>query len=177
MGGEIEKIYKEAFCQFLNRRIDISCFDQKIEQANLCFGPSNDICCNINSRYFSLLNKFYVNKLSNEDLVILGNKKEIDNEVLELVGRTYKECLKKENVSGVMYNPPKPKHYVDNGSLVLEFVYGRNTKKFSDGEYMEIHHQQKDFINGMVTEIKKDVEEKLGLNCEVFISKRVRANV
>lgn len=177
MDEEIKKIYKEAFCQFLNKNIDISSFDKKIEEANLYFGTSNDILCNINSKYFSLLNKFYFSKLSEEDLVTLRNKKEIDDEVLEVVKRTYKECLKKEGVSGVMYNPPLPKHYVDNGSLVLEFVYGKNTKKFSDDEYIEIYRQQKIFIDNMIKEIKKEVAEKLGINCEVFISKRVRTNV
>ena len=177
MSEEAKKLYKEAFYQFFNKMIDIVSYDNKVENACLYFGPSNDINCNINSNYFSILNNFYFSKFSSEDINKLENKKEIDNEVLELVARTYIECIKKDGVSGIMYNPPKPEHYVVNGSLVLEFVYGKNTKKISDDEYMDIYRKQKDFINSMVEELKKEVTEKLGINCEIFISKRVKTNV
>lgn len=177
MSEDAKKIYKEAFCQLFNENIDIVSFNEKIENANLYFGPSNDINCNINSKYFSILNNFYFNNFSSEDIQKLENKKEIDNEVFDLVARTYKECLKKNGVSGIMYNPPRPEHYVVNGSLVLEFVYGKNTKQISDDKYLDLYRKQKDFINLIVEEIKKEVEEKLGINCEIFISKRVRTNV
>ena len=177
MSEDAKKLYKEAFCEIFSRIIDIVSFDDKVENANLYFGPSNDIHCNINSKYFSILNKFYFNSFSSEDINMLENKNKIDNEVLKLVARTYKECLKKDGVSGIMYNPPKPEHYVVNGSLVLEFVYGKNIKNLSDDEYLEIYSKQKDFINSMVEEIKKEVKEKLGINCEIFIGKRVRINV
>ncbi|MBQ3297313.1 MAG: hypothetical protein IJG97_00760 [Bacilli bacterium] len=177
MNEKAKKIYKEAFCQFLNKNIDVGSFDEKIERANLCFGPSNDINCNINSKYFSLLNDFNFNKFSDQDLIILENKESVDNEVLEMVERTYKESLKKDNVSGVMYKTSLPKHYVKNGSLVLEFIYGKNIKKLSDEEYMEIYNQQQVFINNIVEEFKKEVSEKIGLNCEIFVSKRVKTNV
>ena len=150
MSEEIKEIYKGAFCQLLNQRIGISSFDEKIESANLFFAPSNDIHCNVNSKYFSVLNDFYLSKLSEDELVSLEGKKEIDSKVLEVVERTYKECIKKDGVSGIMYGKPRPDHYVENGSVVLEFVYGKNTRKLSDEEYMEIYRQQKNFINSMV---------------------------
>ena len=104
----------------------------------------------------------------------MENKKSIDNEVLDIVARTYKNSLRKDGVSGVMYDPPAPDHYVENGSLVLEFVYGKNTKKVSDEEYITLYKNQKAFIEAMTDSIKNVFFDKLGINCEIFVSKRVR---
>ena len=45
--------------------------------------------------YFSILNPFYIEKLSQEDINWLKEKKVADQEVLQLIERTYKDILKK----------------------------------------------------------------------------------
>lgn len=44
---------------------------------------------------FSILNPFYIEKLSQEDINWLKEKKVADQEVLQLIERTYKDILKK----------------------------------------------------------------------------------
>ncbi|MBQ3298044.1 MAG: hypothetical protein IJG97_04470 [Bacilli bacterium] len=174
MSEEAQRIYRDAFYIFLKQYFDSEAIDSIVDNANLYFGPSNDITYNINSKYFSVLNSFYFSSLTDEELIALENKKSIDNEVLDIVARTYKNSLRKDGVSGVMYDPPAPDHYVENGSLVLEFVYGKNTKKVSDEEYITLYKNQKAFIEAMTDSIKNVFFDKLGINCEIFVSKRVR---
>ena len=74
----------------------------------------------------------------------------------------------------IMYNPPMPEHAVKNGTLVLEFVYGKNTSIIPEEQYSLLIRKQKEFIKNISEEIKNEIKEKLGLNCEIFINKRIR---
>lgn len=176
MSEEAQRIYREAFYKFLDQTFNTSFLDSRVENANLLFGPSNDINNNIGSKYFSVLNDFYFSSLTNEELITLENKRVVDAEVIGIVENTYKNSIRKDGVSGMMYEPPRPEHYVENGSLVLEFVYGKNIKKVPNTEYIKLYRDQKDFINSMIEDIKQDVENRLGINCEIFVDKRVNSN-
>lgn len=176
MSEEAQNLYKEAFYKFIDQTFNTSFFDSKIENANLYFGPSNDMKNNIGSKYLSVLNNFYFSSLSNEELITLENKNKVDNEVLNIIANTYKKSIRKDGVSGIMYNPPLPEHYVENGSLVLEFVYGKNTTKVKEEEYIELYKAQKAFIDTIIKDIKEEVSNKLGINCEIFVDKRVKYN-
>ena len=157
-----EKRYGEIFYKYLDEVIDFKKYDEMIDNSSLYFGESNDIDHNISTKYFTVLNRFYIDELLEKDIN------------LDLVKSSYVDVLKKGNDENIMYNPPMPEHIVKNGSLVLEFVYGKNTVSLSGDEYVEHIKKQREFINKMIEVIKKDIKEKLGLECSIFVSKRIR---
>ena len=136
----LKKQYSEIFYKYLDSIIDFSKYDEKINASGLYFGKSNDIKHNISSDYFSVLNNFYVEKLSLEEQELFKTN------ALDVVKKTYINILKKDNQTMIMYNPPMPEHNVKNGNLVLEFVYGKNIVIIPDDQYLKFIKRQREFI-------------------------------
>ncbi len=166
----LEEKYRKCFGKYLVNIIDFSYYDQLIDNSGLYFGESNNIDKNINSKYFSMITKFFVENMSDEDITLL------ENDDLGVIERTFRNVIKKKNSTNIMYDPPMPEHYVSNGSLVFEFVYGKNTAKVPDDYYAELITKQKKVINDTCNRLKKEIEDKFGLNCVVFVSKRVKSD-
>lgn len=164
----LEEKYAQNFYKYLDNIIDFHKYDEKINNSGLYFGKSNDVKHNILSDFLSILNNFYVEKLSEED------KEKLNINDIEVIKKTYIDILKKGNDKMIMYNPPMPEHAVKNGTLVLEFVYGKNTSIIPEEQYSLLIRKQKEFIKNISEEIKNEIKEKLGLNCEIFINKRIR---
>ena len=96
-----------------------------------------------------------------------------DELLLYLIERTYKDVLKRGDDDMIMYDPPRPNHYIKNGSLVFKFVYGKNKENFSFDDYINNMNSQRDFIDGLVTNIKSEVEQLFGIPCSIFVEKRI----
>lgn len=167
MNNFLTEVYENEFIDFLNRNIDFKKYDDMIENANLLFAPSTSFKKNIESKYFRNINKMFVDKLPND------YKEIIKNDVTNVVEETYKDVLKKGDLETVMYNPPLPEHRVKNGSIVFEFLYGKNIKTLNDDEYVQNMIKQREFIDKVSELLKKEVEEKLNVSCAIFIEKRV----
>ena len=168
----MEEKYKEIFLKYLINKIDFRKYDEEIDNSNLFFGTSRSFVSNINSKYFNLINTFYVDKLSESDINIISNYED-DETAFSVIERTYKEVLKKGDSDMIMYNPPVPEHNVKNGSIVFEFVYGKNIKKFSDEEFIQVLSSQRIFINNLVTRIENEIESFMGITCSIFVEKRI----
>ena len=123
--------------------------------------------------YFSILNPFYIEKLSQEDINWLKEKKVADQEVLQLIERTYKNILKKEGVETVMYNPPLKEHAVSNGTLVLELRYGKNIRNLTGKDYVENMEKQRAFLEELTEQLEERIEEVLGMKGKISIEKVV----
>ena len=169
-------IYKLTLIKIIDSIVDFNDIDKKIENSNLYFGPSKTLQAspknkNINSKYFAFLNPLFIEKLSIEDINILKNKELIDNETINIVLKTLKDIITKDGVSKVCYNPPMPKHFVDNGTLVLQFVYGKNTKKITGDDFFTNDKAQKEFIEEMTNYIKTKIKNKLNIDTHIFVDK------
>lgn len=154
MKKEYKDLYKKAFEMFLAYNIDFNKYDKIIESSGLDVKKANYKEKNISSNYLIFSNDIYLDNLSKEDIDILKKTNQIDFELLKMVSRTYKEALKSEN-----------------GSVILfEF----KTVSESDYEYKEdfrsVLEQQKDFIARLVEEISQDINNKLAIGCEIFIN-------
>ena len=154
MKKEYKELYKKAFEMFLAYNIDFNKYDKIIESSGLDVKKANYKEKNISSNYLIFSNDIYLDNLSKEDIDILKKTNQIDFELLKMVSRTYKEALKSEN-----------------GSVILfEF----KTVSESDYEYKEdfrsVLEQQKDFIARLVEEISQDINNKLAIGCEIFIN-------
>ena len=90
---------------------------------------------NNSTRYFACLNPLFIEKLDTNLIKILIQKHDVDQEVLNIIANTFKDIIKKEGVTKVCYDPPMPKHVVENGTIVLQFLYGKNSKKTISGDW------------------------------------------
>lgn len=173
---KVYNIYKNGFEQLLNDRLNFPKIDEEIENANLFFAPSKtqlEILKNsiISSKFFNCLNDFYVEKLENRDIEVLNKKEKIDEEVVEIVKRTYKEILKKDGVEMITYFPTLPERIVKNQTIVLEFAYGKNTKEFANDEFIELIKKQRNFIENMNKKIEAEINTKMELPAKILVAK------
>ena len=136
-------------------------------------GKTINFKSNVNSDYLLLLNCVYIENLSDEKLSLLKSKTVVDDQLLEMVEKTYKTVLYQKEKTKIMYDPPMLNRIVDNGNLVFEFSYGKNTDDVSFDGYVRNSSLQKDFITGILKSLESDVYNKLGLKCNFFINKRV----
>lgn len=113
----------EAFISYLLSKIDINYYDSLINLGGFHIGKTINFKSNVNSDYLLLLN------LSDEKLSLLKSKTVVDDQLLEMVEKTYKTVLHQKEKTKIMYDPPMLNHIVDNGNLVFEFSYGKNTNK------------------------------------------------
>lgn len=172
MDEKILKLYKKGFIKYLESVIDFSAYDKMVYDANLYFNYCSNIEKNISSEYYILLNDFYIDKISDSDKNIISSKEDIDDELIDIVKRTYKEVLKKGEYNYIMYSPALPEHNVVNGSLVFKFCFGKDTVSLGE-EYIELYQKQRDFINNLNDRLIKEVSSKLNINCSVFVEKRL----
>ena len=161
--------YKNTFINYFNKQININKYDEIIKNENLLINPTDNYNSNINSIYYKFINNFYIEKLNDKDKEIILQKENIDEELYSIVKRTYIDILKNNNADKNLYYP---NYIVQNGSLVLIFSYGKTNKELNDEEYYELSKKQKEFIKKINTELKLEVQEKLNINCEIFIEKR-----
>lgn len=160
--------YKKAFINYFNKQININKYDEIIKKENLLINQSNKFNSNINSIYYNLVNNFYVDKLNENDKNTIINSNNND-EITNLIKRTYINVLKDNNIDYTVYSNNK----VKNGTLVLLFTYGKNNINLDDEEYLELSKKQREFIIKTNEELKKEINEKLNLKCEIFIEKRL----
>ncbi len=173
MNEKVTKLYYDSLLIYLCRIIDFKEYDKEINSQNLYINSSKRRLNNIGSDYYSLINNIYIDKLSDEQKNIILEKNYVDEELIQLVENTYFYILKKGNDEHVMYSPPMPNHSVKNGSLVLEFSYGKNKIELTDEEYLDLSRKQRLYIHKINNKLKNEVENKLKIPCEIFIEKRI----
>ena len=175
---KVLNLYKKGFEELLNQRLKFLELDKKIEDSNLYFSPSTSWLkviekSNIRSKYFYCLNQFYVEKLDIKYLDILKDKDSVDQEVLDIISSTCKDVLKRDGVKTVTYLPTLPDRIVNNGSIVLELVYGRNSESLTDDEFIINLKKQREFLNAFKVEIQNSIKNNFNIEGVVFTSKMV----
>lgn len=183
----IQSLYLKALEKYISMYVDLKKYDDEIFDSNLDFGllpndrkiPYHKISY-LNLKYIYIRNFLFIEKLNNEDLEIFWNKiknnnYEIDDTLLNIVQRTFKDIINNNYVVNeykndfiISYGPANPITMTKSDDLVINIQYGFNTKKLSDEEYEENLKQKKELIS----EIKKELIDKLsslGVNVRVFI--------
>ena len=171
----IEETYKKYFYYCLNQILKIKELDDKISNSNLYFGVSNmytkDCESMFNTKFIRCLNKLYVDKLSEEEKNMLLNGSE--EEKIEVIRKTYKKVIEKDKVKYITYEFTIPERIIKNPSIVLEIVYGKNTKKFDTDGYIENMHKQEKLIKEIIEKLEEEIKEKLGVLGKVVIQRAV----
>lgn len=168
-----KKIYMDGLIQLLEENINFEQYDKLLDSSNLFVVPSTCIKKNLNSNYYSLLNFINLEKIDNVYIEKLNSKVSVDEEVINIVKSTYKEVLKKGDSEYIMYAPPIPDHRVPNGSIVLELVIGKSNCNYDVDRYLELIKKQREYIEKINNDIKKIIEEKMGIPCVIFFDKRM----
>jgi len=168
--------YIKSFENLLNN-MGINNIDKDIEMSNLYFGISKSLekynennNVFLNSKYVKILNTFYIDNLTLEEKQILENTEIISNEFIK---QTIKKVLSKNGVNTVMYNPPMPERNVENGTLVLQLIVGKNTTLLRGEEYINNLKKQDKYLKDIVEKYEMKLQQNLNINCKIFIDRLV----
>ena len=166
------KIYKEGVNYLLDNIINFSNLSNAIGKSECYFAPSKTFkeygYLSTSSPYFYLLNTFYLENLSNDDLEILKNKEKIDEDAINIVKRTLKDVITKKDVKSIAYFNPTPETIIKNGTLVFIFVYGKNSKSLSDDLYTSNVKKQKEFIKLLKENFESGIKSSLDIECKLL---------
>lgn len=187
----LQEIYKYLFEVYMFSKINLKKYDEEIKNADCYFGKPNPTKEQLisglrefmNLDYLYILNNFFIEKLEINDIEMLkkclGNKVEATPELLGMIERTYKDVIKKNFFKGeytedkykVCYGTAIPSNFADNDALVLKMYYSKNTKELQGQEFIDNLRKQKTFIDELKEKIKKEIEEKLNISCDILDEK------
>lgn len=191
--GVLKKIYKQLFEIYLQNKIDLKLYDNKIKNSDLDFGKGhptksnliNDLGEYLGLNYIYIINDFFIEKLRINDLNELRKvyqEKKYNINTIKMIGKTYKEVLNNNFVNGKYvdepfnrcYGPVIPKNFALSDSLVIKIIFGKNTKQYDDTEYLVNAKAKTSFLNILCNDLKKGIEENLGIRVTILREKVMR---
>lgn len=178
--------YKYFFEKYLYDKLSLKEYDKKIKESNLDFGistPTMKQKYTITEEFFDfdyiyLINRFYVEKLSIEELSILKSNDE--DIIMNLIENTYKEIIKDNfrnneytnEVYRVRYgNSSKETNFIPNNNIVFKILYSKNNKKYSNEEYIKNMKDKREFLNNIIEEISEEIKNILDIDCSIIVEK------
>ena len=177
---KLENLYKELFEKYLINKIDLIKYDNEINSSSLGFTESNNVSLAsnldeyLNLKYFYILNRFYLDKLSDEDLNILINGNDLER--LLLIENTYKKVLIYGNDINLKLNHNNNdilNDFSNNGELVFGLYYGSSSLKvINEDEYFDNYNKKKEFLNDLADRLKNKIYDKLDLSVKIIIRKK-----
>lgn len=191
--GVLKKIYKQLFEIYLQNKIDLKLYDNKIKNSDLDFGKGhptksnliNDLGEYLGLNYIYIINDFFIEKLRINDLNELRKvyqEKKYNINTIKMIEKTYKEVLNNNFVNGKYvnepfnrcYGPVIPKNFALSDSLVMKIIFGKNTKQYDDTEYLVNAKAKTSFLNILCNDLKKGIEENLGIRVTILREKVLR---
>lgn len=189
----LKKTYKQLFEIYLQNKIDLKLYDNKIKNSGLDFGKGhptksnviNDLGEYLGLDYIYIINDFFIEKLSINDLNELRKvyqEKKYNINTIKMIEKTYKEVLNNNFVNGKYvnqpfnrcYGPVIPKNFALSDSLVIKIIFGKNTKQYDDEEYLVNAKAKTNFLNILCNDLKKEIEENLGIKVTILREKVMR---
>ena len=183
---ELARNYKYLLEYYLNSSIDFKKYEKEIDDSNLFIGKTDkyrELNEFLKLDYLYLISDLYIEKLDKTDLDKLSqlDRNNIDDNLLEIVKKTYKEVILNNYLEGkytdkpykVCYGAATPTNFVNNDSLVFSFYYGRNILRFVGKELIKLDQKQREFIEKEMELLKKEIFDKLNVNCEILIKKDI----
>lgn len=191
--GVLKKIYKQLFEIYLQNKIDLKLYDNKIKNSDLDFRKGhptksnliNDLGEYLGLNYIYIINDFFIEKLRINDLNELRKvyqEKKYNINTIKMIEKTYKEVLNNNFVNGKYvnepfnrcYGPVIPKNFALSDSLVIKIIFGKNTKQYDDTEYLVNAKAKTSFLNILCNDLKKGIEENLGIRVTILREKVLR---
>lgn len=188
--GILKKTYKQLFEIYLQNKIDLKLYDNKIKNSDLDFGKGhptksnliNDLGEYLGLNYIYIINDFFIEKLSINNLNELRKvyqEKKYNINTIKMIEKTYKEVLNNNFVNGKYvnepfnrcYGPVIPKNFALSDSLVIKIIFGKNMKQYNDEEYLVNAKAKTNFLNILCNDLKKGIEENLEIRVTIFREK------
>ncbi len=187
---ELSNLYKSIFADFLLSKISLKKYDDEISNSSLDFYKPNLENPTFNEldeynglNYIYILNNFYVEKLSKQDIEIFKNSlinDDINSEKLTcIVEKTYKEIVKldclgmEDQQFNLCYGPSAPFNFAKNDALVLKIYYGITEHNEEKEEALERFKKIDNFIDELSKQLKTEIKEKLNINCDILTEQRI----
>ena len=189
----LKKAYKQLFEIYLQNKINLKSYDNKIKHSDLDCGSGhpnksnviNDLGEYLRLDYIYIINDFFIEKLSINDLNELRKvyqEKKYNINTIKMIEKTYKEVLNNNFVNGKYvnepfnrcYGPMMPKNFALSDSLVIKIIFGKNTKQYDDAKYLVNAKAKTNFLNILSNDLKKEIEEKLGIRVTILREKVMR---
>lgn len=191
--GILKKTYKQLFEIYLQKKVDLKLYDNKIKNSDLDFGKGhptksnliNDLGEYLGLHYIYIINDFFIEKLRTNDLNELRKvyqEKKYNINTIKMIEKTYKEILNNNFVNGKYvnepfnrcYGPVIPKNFALSDSLVIKIIFGKNMKQYNDEEYLANAKAKTNFLNILSNDLKKEIGEKLGIRVTILREKVMR---
>lgn len=185
--NELVKKYKYLLEYYINTQIDLKKYEEMIKNSGLYIGVNSkykSLNEYLNLDYIFLITNLFIEKLSIEDINLIMDKfdkENINNELVGLVERTYKDVIYDNYFEGeytnstynVCYGPVVPSNFVLNNALAFKIYYGKNLINLDGDEFIKLHEKQLAFFDKLINEIKDEVKEKLDIDCGVLLEKDI----
>lgn len=173
--------YKKIFGTILERKLNLSKYDNQIKKANLIFKPvkeyDKDMYQNtslLGLDYIYIRNNFYVERLPEEVLRLfedLNKSKEEIKELVKIVFDTYPTVIKEDRKDDCMvaYGPFTSYFFAHCDSVVLGIRRDKwDRENVPEDKKDDIYFEQEDYFREIIKDMKKDFEGKLSVPISVF---------
>ena len=175
--------YKKVFEGILESKVRLSNYDKLLETSDLGFGAT-DVKIKLTSgldeflnlKFMWILNKFFIEKLSKEQLTILDNGTDMDKQ--NLVLNTYKDIILSNYHRGEytdkrylinLTNSELIEDFSYNDELVIGLFFGKNKiPSNTKEEFLDKYNKQKEYVNKLSEQLKTDIKNNLGINTKII---------
>ena len=173
----LEEAYRKYFCLYIDKFLKVKEFDDMIKNSDLYFGVSTQASkeCRemFDTDYIRCLNNFYIEKVNdNYKNILLDENLSVDGK-FSVIKETINDVITSNKLHYITYGFVVEERMVENPSIVLEIVYGKNSEKLEGKEYIENSKKQRELLAYIVSQIESRCISALGIKCRVLIQREV----
>lgn len=179
-------MYRKLFTVYIMQKLKLKSYDKKIEKSELGFTANKkqdmDIYQYFSSdilKYFYIRNNIYIEKLNKKEIDFLEKKiqsknYELDDETMQIIESSYKrvifeDVLKNGELCKTLYGPNSSNFFADNNAIIIGVRYDEFAEnKLNDDEWDELHQQQVEFLESLITRMNKNLNSNSAVPIEIL---------
>ena len=179
-------MYRKLFTVYIMQKLKLKSYDKKIEKSELGFTANKkqdmDIYQYFSSdilKYFYIRNNIYIEKLNKKEIDFLEKKiqsknYELDDETMQIIESSYRrvifeDVLKNGELCKTLYGPNSSNFFADNNAIIIGVRYDEFAEnKLNDDEWDELHQQQVEFLESLITRMNKNLNSNSAVPIEIL---------
>lgn len=179
-------MYRKLFTVYIMQKLKLKSYDKKIEKSELEFTANKkqdmDIYQYFSSdilKYFYIRNNIYIEKLNKKEIDFLEKKiqsknYELDDETMQIIESSYRrvifeDVLKNGELCKTLYGPNSSNFFADNNAIIIGVRYDEFAEnKLNDDEWDELHQQQVEFLESLITRMNKNLNSNSAVPIEIL---------
>ena len=130
-------------------------------------------------KYFYIRNNIYIEKLNKKEIDFLEKKiqsknYELDDETMQIIESSYRrvifeDVLKNGELCKTLYGPNSSNFFADNNAIIIGVRYDEFAEnKLNDDEWDELHQQQVEFLESLITRMNKNLNSNSAVPIEIL---------